>query len=84
MVLCESLSQSQSQSLTAVAVSLQILGQQSQAHDAVLSIMKGAMTLINNEETITADKLMPAIKSVSLGTRQAALVFSLSLFACSE
>ena len=49
-------------------VLVQILGQQSQAHDAVLAIMKGAMTLINNEETVTADKLMPAIKNVSLGT----------------
>ena len=45
---------------------LQILGQQSQSHDAVLAIMKGAMTLIANEETITADKLMPAIRAVSL------------------
>ena len=48
-----------------LTVLLQILGQQSQAHDAVLAIMKGAMTLISNEETITADKLMPAIKNVS-------------------
>ncbi|CAI8009058.1 hypothetical protein GBAR_LOCUS6136, partial [Geodia barretti] len=37
--------------------------------------MKGAMTLINNEETITADKLMPAIKNNNFTGGSGLIVF---------
>ena len=42
-----------------------ILGAHSKGHDAVIAVLKGAMKIINDQETITGAKLSEEIRTVS-------------------
>ena len=46
----------------------EVLGAHSKGHDAAIAIVKGAMKIINDQETITGSKLAEMIRMVSLST----------------
>ena len=48
----------------------EVLGAHSKGHDAVIAVIKGAMVIINNQETITGAKLSEAIRKVRYSLKQ--------------